>query len=71
MQKWHKGPGPKTATTWQHTDKGPMRQTATTSWKQKDNQPDPLEDHRAGDREASCRDFQRAVKNQELDLVER
>jgi hypothetical protein len=30
MQKWHKGPRPKT-TTWQQADKGPMWQSAATS----------------------------------------
>jgi hypothetical protein len=34
------------------------------------HQRDLQEDHRTGDREASSRDFQRVVENQELDLVE-
>jgi hypothetical protein len=55
----------------QQADEVPMRQTAATSSKQEDNQRDLLEDHRAGDREASSRHFQRVAKNQEMDLAER
>jgi hypothetical protein len=36
----------------------------------KDNQQDLLEDHRTGDIEASCKDFQRVAKNHKSDLVE-
>jgi hypothetical protein len=39
--------------------------------KEKNNQHDLQEDHRAGDREVSSRDFQWVAKNQKLDLVER
>jgi hypothetical protein len=71
MQKRHKGPRPKTATTRQRANKGARRQTTDIGEKKENNQHDLQEGHRAGDREASSRDFQRVAKNQELDLVER
>jgi hypothetical protein len=70
IQQWHKAPRPKTATMWQQVDRRPMWQTAATFWKQEGIQRDLLEGHRAGDREASCRDFQQVEKNQKLDHVE-
>jgi hypothetical protein len=54
---------PETATTWQQEDRGTSWQTAATFWKQEGNQRDLLEDHQAGDREASCRNFQQIEKN--------
>jgi hypothetical protein len=35
MQQWHKGVRPETATTWQHEDRGILRQSAATFFKQK------------------------------------
>jgi hypothetical protein len=70
MQQWHKGPRPETATTWQQADRGPLRQTAATFWKQEGNERDLLEDLWAGDMEVSCRDFQRVAKNHKSDLMD-
>jgi hypothetical protein len=70
MQQWHKGPRPETAATRQNEIKESRHKAAATSWKREDNQHDLQEDHRAGDREVSRRDFQWVAKNQELDLVE-
>jgi hypothetical protein len=70
-QKRHKGPRPKTEATRQQGNNRPSQQMANILEKEENNQHDLQEDHRAGDREASSRDFQWAVKNQELDLVER
>jgi hypothetical protein len=66
-----KGLRTETATMWQQEDRRPLWQTATTFWKQEGNERDLLEDLRAGDIEASCRDFQQIEKNHKLDLVER
>jgi hypothetical protein len=55
----------------QRANKGPRRQTADICEKVEINQHDLQEEHQAGDREASSRDFQWVAKNQELDLVER
>jgi hypothetical protein len=55
---------------WQQKDRETLQQTATTFWKQESNQWDLLEDHQAGDIDATCRDFQRIEKNQKLDFVE-
>jgi hypothetical protein len=70
MQQCNKGPRPEVATLWQQEDRGPLRQTAATFWKQEGNERDLLEDLQAGDIEVSCRETQQIEKNEGMDLVE-
>jgi hypothetical protein len=53
MQEWNKGQRPEAATMLQQEDRGPLRQTAATFWKQEGNERDLLEDLLVGDIKAS------------------